>query len=313
MELVKCAGSASVASGLMAFATSGDGARIHYELSGKPDGTPVVLVQGLGVDARGWALQRVRFGRTHRCLVLDNRGVGKTESPEGPLDLEVMAADVIACMDAAGIETAHVMGASMGGVISQIVGVRYPERVRSLVLACTACRHHQWRRELLEEWALDVESHGMSALVSSEGMHWLIGLRLQRRFGMFINLMGRLVMQSNPGSFANQVRAILAMSDSMRDELVHIKAPTLVITGTQDSLTPVGDAEELNELIEGSKLVLISGAAHGLMAETPNAFNRAVLEFLSEVDARPAVITPVVTTSGAKKSATRKAASLRAE
>ncbi len=125
----------------------------------------------------------------------------------------------------------------------------------------------------------------MAAFVSSEGMHWLIGPRLQRRFGMFINILGRLVLQTKPDSFVKQVRAILAMSDDMRDELVHIVAPTLVITGTQDSLTPVGDAEELNELIIGSKLVLVSGAAHGIMAEAPNAFNRAVLDFLAEVDA----------------------------
>ena len=269
----------------MAFANAADGARIHYEVSGKADGTPIVLVQGLGVDSRGWALQRVRFGRSHRCLVLDNRGVGQTVAPDGPFDLEVMAADVIACMDAAGMRSAHVMGASMGGVISQIVAVRYPKRVRSLVLACTACRHHQWRRELLDEWALEVESHGMGAFVGSEGMQWLIGGRTQRRFGMFINILGRLVLQTKPESFVKQVRAILAMSDDMRDELHAIVAPTLVITGTQDSLTPVGDAEELNELIAGSKLVLLSGAAHGLMAESPNAFNRAVLEFLASVDA----------------------------
>ena len=268
----------------MAFAIASDGARIHYEVSGKADGTPVVMIQGLGVDARGWALQRPRFGRNHRVLTFDNRGVGETDRPDGAYDLEVMAADVVACMDAAGIDRAHIMGASMGGVIAQIVGVRFPERVLSLVLACTACRHHQWRRELLDEWATDVAAHGMGALVSSEGMHWLIGPRLQRRFGMFINILGRLVLQTKPDAFVKQVRAILSMSDDMRDELVLINVSTLVITGTQDSLTPVGDAEELHELIAGSKLVLVSGAAHGVMAEAPNAFNRAVLEFLAEVD-----------------------------
>ncbi len=114
----------------MAFAIASDGARIRYEVTGPVDGTPVVMIQGLGVDARGWALQRPRFGRRHRVLVFDNRGVGDTDGPDGPFDLEVMAADAIACMDAAGIESAHIMGASMGGVIAQIIGVRYPDRVR---------------------------------------------------------------------------------------------------------------------------------------------------------------------------------------
>ncbi len=176
----------------------------------------------------------------------------------------------------------------MGGVIAQIIGVNHPERVRSLVLACTACRHHHWRRELLEEWANDVGVHGMRALVSSEGLNWLIGPRLQRRFGSLINILGPLVLQTKPQAFVAQVRAILDMSDTMRDELHTIKAPTLVITGTQDSLTPVGDAEELHELISTSRLVLLSGAAHGLMAETPIAFNEAVSAFLDEIDAADA-------------------------
>jgi 3-oxoadipate enol-lactonase len=269
----------------MSVAIAPDGTRLHYDVTGARDGTPVLLIQGLGVDSRGWALQRHRFGRRHRLVLFDNRGVGRSDVPPGPYDLMVMAQDAVACLDAAGIESAHVIGASMGGVIAQIIGVTYPERVRSLVLACTACRHHQWRRELLTEWANDVSVHGMRALVSSEGLNWLIGQRLQRRFGSLINILGPLVLQTKPQAFVAQVRAILDMSDSMRDELHLITAPTLVITGTQDSLTPVGDAEELHELIATSQLVLLSGAAHGLMAETPVAFNDAVSAFIDEVDA----------------------------
>jgi 3-oxoadipate enol-lactonase len=268
----------------MGFAVAADGARIHFEVHGRVDGSPVVMIQGLGVDARGWALQRPRFTRRHRCLLVDNRGVGRSDAIGGPYDLEVMAADVVACMDAAGIERAHVMGASMGGVIAQIIAVRYPERVQSLVLACTACRHHEWRRELLREWAQDVGRSGMGGLVSGDGLVWLIGPRLHRRFGMFINILGKLVLQTRPAAFVAQVEAILAMSDEMRDELHAIHVPTLVVTGTQDSLTPVGDAEELAELIADVRLVLISGAAHGVMAEAPNAFNDVVLGFLDEVD-----------------------------
>ena len=122
-------------------------------------------------------------------------------------------------------------------------------------------------------------------LVSSEGLNWLIGQRLQRRFGSLINILGPLVLQTKPQAFVAQVHAILDMSDSMRDELHLITAPTLVITGTQDSLTPVGDAEELHELIATSQLVLLSGAADLLMAETPIAFNDAISAFIDEVDA----------------------------
>jgi 3-oxoadipate enol-lactonase len=243
------------------------------------------MIQGLGMHAAAWGLQRGAFGRRHRCIAPDNRGTGRSDAPPGPYDLVRMAADMIEVLDAEGVERVHVVGASMGGVIAQIIGVQHPERVRSLVLACTACRHHAWRRELLAEWGNDVEQRGMQALTDDDGMRWLVGPRLQRRWGVFVNVLARVLVQTKPEAFKAQVDAILAMPDDMRDELHTITAPTLVITGSQDTLTPLGDAEELAELITTSRLYVLRGAAHGLMAETPNAFNDAVLKFLAEVDA----------------------------
>jgi 3-oxoadipate enol-lactonase len=261
-----------------------DGVKIAYHSWGRRDRSPCLLIQGLGMDARGWALQRGSFGRRHRCLATDNRGTGASDAPDGPYDLLRMAEDAIEVLDAEGIERAHVVGASMGGVITQIIGVLHPERVLSLTLACTACHHHEWRRELLQEWADVVTERGMRAMAEEDGMRWLIGPRLQRRFGVWINVLARVLMQSRPEPFVAQVGAILDASDELRDELHTITVPTLVITGSQDTLTPVGDAEELAELIPTARLYVLSGAAHGLMAEAPNAFNDAVLGFLDEVD-----------------------------
>jgi 3-oxoadipate enol-lactonase len=137
----------------MAFTRASDGTRIHYEVAGRRRGEPVLLVQGLGTDLRGWAFQRFALGRRHRLYLVDNRGVGGSDAPPGPYDLEVMAADARAVLDAEGVPSAHVVGASMGGVIAQLLAVQSPERVRSLVLACTACSHEQWRRDLLAGWA----------------------------------------------------------------------------------------------------------------------------------------------------------------
>ena len=260
-----------------------DGIKIAYDTWGARDGSPVFMIQGLGMNARAWALQRGAFGRQHRCIAIDNRGTGYSDAPPGPYDLLRMAQDALEVLDAEEVPSAHIVGASMGGVISQILGVVYPERVHSLTLACTACRHHEWRRELLAEWADEVRAHGMTAL-TDDGMRWLIGSRLQRRFGVFVNVLARVLIQTKPEAFAAQVEAILAMSDDMRGELHSITAPTLVITGSQDTLTPLGDAEELAELITTSRLYVLRGAAHGLMAEAPNSFNDAVLRFLAEID-----------------------------
>jgi len=259
-----------------------DGTTISYDVFGRSDGEPLLMIQGLGADSRGWALQRLAFGRRFRCYAIDNRGVGRSDKPAGPYSLLDMAHDAIAVLDAEGVERAHVLGASMGGVISQIIGVEYPERVRSLVLACTAARHHDWRRELLSEWRDQVEAKGMQGL--SEGaLEWLVGPRLRKRFGVWLNLLARVLLQSPPEPFMAQIDAILAFPDEMRFELAACAAPTLVIVGSQDALTPQGDSEEIHELIDDSRLVVLSGAAHGLMAETPNAFNARVLEFLVEV------------------------------
>jgi 3-oxoadipate enol-lactonase len=265
-----------------------DGVEIHYEVFGRPDGEPLLMIQGLGTDSRGWAFQRLAFGRRFRCYAIDNRGVGRSERPPGPYSLFQMADDAVRILDAEGVASAHVIGASMGGAIAQVIGVLFPQRTRSLVLACTACRHHPWRRELLADWAEAVEEKGMAAL-GDDGLQWLIGPRLRRRFGLWLNLLARIVLQSPPEPFVAQVAAILDMSDELRFELGNVTVPTLVITGSQDALTPVGDAEELAELIPHARLVIIPRAAHGLMVETPNAFNQAVLEFFADITGEPDV------------------------
>ncbi len=274
----------------MSATVTDDGTHIAYSVWGRRDGSPILLIQGLGVDHRGWALQRGAFGRRHRCIALDNRGTGHSDVPDGPYDLGRMALDAVQVLDAEGIERAHVVGASMGGVIAQIVGVLHPERVRSLTLACTACQHHPWRRELLAEWANVVKERGMPGLMD-DAMRWMIGPRLQRRFGVFVNVLARVLVQTDPKSFVAQVDAILDASDELRFALPQVTAPTLIVTGSQDTLTPLGDAEELAELITTSRLYVLRGAAHGLMAEAPNAFNDVVLKFLDEIDRAAAVPT----------------------
>ncbi|MGQ0824808.1 MAG: alpha/beta fold hydrolase [Actinomycetota bacterium] len=268
----------------MAHILASDGVQIASHVWGRREGTPVLMIQGLGMDSRGWALQRGSFGRRHRCIAPDNRGTGFSAAPPGPYDLLRMAEDALEVLDVHEVDRAHIVGASMGGVIAQIIGVLHPDRVRSLTLACTACRHHEWRRELLAEWAEVVSERGMHAL-TEDGMRWLIGPRLQRRFGVWINVLARVLMQTRPEPFVAQIEAILAADDQLREQLHTVTAPTMVITGSQDTLTPVGDAEELAELIRDARLYVLSGAAHGLMAETPNAFNDAVVRFLDEVDA----------------------------
>src|SRR5882672_8683534 len=108
----------------MPYAMADAGIRLHYDLFGRRTGEPVLMIQGLGADSRGWFLQRAAIGSRYRGIVFDNRGVGRSDKPVGSYDLEQMAADAVAVLDTADVESAHVIGASMGGVLAQIMAVR---------------------------------------------------------------------------------------------------------------------------------------------------------------------------------------------
>jgi 3-oxoadipate enol-lactonase len=240
------------------------------------------MVQGLGADSRGWIAQQLHFARRYKVITFDNRGVGRSDKPMGTYDLARMAVDAVEVLDDAGIESAHVMGASMGGIIAQVLAVEHSERVRSLVLACTACRHQQWRRELLVEWAELARDRGMRAF-AAENLRWLVGPRSLRRFWPAFTALGSVFISAPQHAFIAQVRAILATDDAMRAVLPTLDVPALVIVGSQDILTPLADSEELAELIPGAELAIVRGGAHGFMVEAAGAFNRAVGEFLARV------------------------------
>jgi 3-oxoadipate enol-lactonase len=273
----------------MGWVHTSDGIRIRVDVYGPGDGEPLLMIQGLGADSRGWIAQRRHFARRYRVITFDNRGVGRSDKPAGPYDLERLALDAVEVLDALEIDSAHVMGASMGGVLAQVLAVRNPHRVRSLVLACTACRHLAWRRELLAEWADLAERRGMRAFAATN-LRWLVGSRSLRRFWPAFSALSSVFMSASVPTFVAQVEAILGMDDSLRDRLPDVAVPTLVLVGSQDILTPQADSEELAELIPDAELAIVRGGAHGFMIEAAGAFNRAVAGFLDDVVASRAAI-----------------------
>jgi 3-oxoadipate enol-lactonase len=240
------------------------------------------MIHGLGADTRGWVMQKRALGSRFRLVMVDNRGVGRSDRAEGPYDLEVMATDALAALDHAGYGSAHVMGASMGGIISQVIGVRHPERVRSLALACTACRHFTWRKELLSEWADQAQAYGMREFVR-RNLKWMVGPRSLKRTWPAMAVLGPLAFNVPVASFVSQIQAILSIEDSLRAELVDVTAPTLVLCGSQDVLTTQGDSEEIASLIPTAELAVVRGGAHLFMVEQAGSFNRAVNGFLTKV------------------------------
>ncbi len=266
----------------MPYTHARDGIRLHYEVLGRANAPVVLMIQGLGADKHGWDMQRIPLALHYRVIALDNRGAGRSDKPFSEYSLEQMADDAIAVLDAAGADRAHVVGASMGGALTQIIGLKYPERVISLTLACTACRNHAWRRELLQGWATTATERGMSAM-TREAARWVIGPRSFRRLLPAFGWLGPFGASRPAHGFAAQVRAILDVDESIANQLAQVAAPTLVVVGNQDILTPRGDSEEIADRLPNAELVVISGAAHGLMVEHASTFNRVLLEFLGRV------------------------------
>ncbi len=259
------------------------GLRIHFEVTGRKSAPPVLMIQGLGASKHAWNLQRAALGLRWRTVALDNRGSGRSSRPIAPFTLEDLADDALRVLDAAGVDDAHVVGASMGGVVAQILAVRNPERVRSLVLACTSCRQHPWREDLLREWSTTARGRGLLD-VGRGAAQWVMGPRSFRRAVPALGWLGPLAVLRPRDSFASQVDAILATDPSIADRLSEVTAPTLVVVGNQDILTPRGDSEELAERIPGAELVVISGAAHGLMVEHAGTFNSVLVDFLQAAE-----------------------------
>src|SRR3954449_7787852 len=275
----------------MPYAAAADGARLHFETFGRRSAPAVLMIQGLGADKHGWDMQRFVLAGKYQVIAFDNRGAGRSDKPIGPYSMEQMNDDAVAVLDAVGVSAAHVVGASMGGVIAQIMAVRHPQRVLSLTLACTACRDHQWRRELMERWMQTALERGMGVM-TQQAVRWVMAPRSFRRLVPTFGWLGPLAMGLPAHAFASQVRAILATDGMLADELSKIDVPTLVIVGNQDILTPRGDSEEIAERIPGAELVVISGAAHGFMVEHASTFNRILLDFLRRASNVPSVTAP---------------------
>jgi pimeloyl-ACP methyl ester carboxylesterase len=272
----------------LATAHAGDGTVIYYETWGR--GEPLLLISGLATDLRIWACQRLVFGRRFRCIAIDNRGSGRSGKPDGPYTLEQMAADATAVLDAEGIGRAHVLGHSMGSYIAQVLAVQYPDRLRSLTLAGTACRHLPWRFELLERWQETARNHGVHAW-ARRAFPYLLGPRTAWTLGLFINMLWPIILQQPAHAFDSQIAALLGAPDGERGRLSGIEVPTLVVCGARDALTTPADAAEVAALIPDARVVTLKGAGHGVMLEAAPDFNAAVLDFLAAVEQHPATAT----------------------
>ena len=253
------------------------GAKIYWDEQGS--GEPILLIMGLGYPSDAWWRTRPVLAKTFRTIALDNRGVGRSEMPQGPYPIPVMASDALAVLDAARIASAHVYGVSMGGMIAQELTLQHPERVRSLILGCTACggpnavqAAPEVRKVLMTRGSLSPEEAaevGIPFIYDSGTPRARIDEDLEVRRPWF----------PKGEAYNAQLQGILAWESYSR--LPQIEKPTLVIHGETDRLVPPGNGKLVADRIPGAKLVLLPHASHLFATDQPEASMQAIQEFLA--------------------------------
>jgi 3-oxoadipate enol-lactonase len=263
------------------------GFKIHFEVHGEGAKLPLLLVMGMGGTCQGWLTvtvpDLVKAGR--RIVIFDNRGAGQSEDPGGAFTTREMAEDARALLDHLEIPRAHVLGGFLGGMIAQELALANPQRVASLVLVGTYARADAKRRLVLDLWKSMVELGVPAELRIKNRLCWTLGDSTLEQEDL-IEAMWRFYLRDDAPMddkvFVRQAEACIAHDAAER--VAAIAAPTLVVCGEGDILTPPHLSRQLADRIKGARLVVMPNAGHLVAAELVPRFNRLVLRFLAELE-----------------------------
>ncbi|MDP2344396.1 MAG: alpha/beta hydrolase [Deltaproteobacteria bacterium] len=262
--------------------------RFWYELAGE-HGTPVVLIMGFGISGRAWAPQVDALKQQHRVLIFDNRGIGGSAVSKVPYGFADLADDTVALMDHVGFGRAHVVGVSMGGMISQHIAIRHPARVRSLSLIATfpggSLRHTVPPPRALQLFVRANTSRGAKRIAALRRLlytdSFLETVRPENGFSA-----GNLEVFAVPADTTtrlNQLRAVLR--HDVTRELARIDVPTLIIKPEDDKLVRPHNSERLHQLIRASTILRLVDAGHGATHQRADDVNRALMDHFNRAEA----------------------------
>lgn len=255
-----------------------DGNRLYYEDSGG-DGAAVAFSHGAFLDHTMWELVVAELAPTYRCITWDERGHGMSEA-NSPFTYWDASGDVMAILDAAGIDRAVLVGMSQGGWLTQRAALAEPDRVRGIVLTGTSVRllsdeEHSGYSQLAQAW-LNVGPVGDIA-------NAVLGIQFAPAPYDGSRYIAR--WQSKPPAAWAEVWATILNRDDIIDRVAEIKCPALVIHGTDDQAFPVAAAEEMSSLLGDSRgLVVIDGGTHCAALTHPAEMSAAVGDFIAGLD-----------------------------
>ncbi len=258
-----------------------DDVELYYEVAGS--GAPVLLIMGLGMTATGWWRTVPVLAEQFAVLSFDNRGVGRSGRPAGPYTVAQMAGDALAVLDAAGCETAHVYGVSLGGMIAQELVLRWPQRVRGLVLAATTPGgSHAVAPDdaTLEFFRRRGQMPAEEAVWASVPYNYAARTRAHGGDRIAEDIAERLRYPIEQAPYLAQLEA--ALGHDAYERLGAIGAPTLVVHGAEDRMVDPGNARLLAQRIAGARLELLERTGHLYFTDEPAA-DRAIAAFLRQL------------------------------
>ncbi len=260
--------------------------RLHVEREGT--GEPLLWITGFAISSEIFSPVISTYASSFDCIRYDNRGAGRSPAPWRVTSIPELAGDAVRLLDALGLASAHVYGLSMGGMVAQEMAIRFPDRVRALVLGGTT---HGGPRAVLPSprVAAALTSRGAPAAVRAE----LVGRALfsesfrQREPQLARTYIGLLAQHRTSARGLVSHLTASAYHDT-RARLGRISAPTLVLHGAEDALTPVANARQLAQAIPDASLVVLPGAGHGYLLERPDEAHRAFDSWLGSRSPVPA-------------------------
>ncbi len=261
--------------------TAANGVELWTDQEG--EGDDVLFISGLADEGACWVDQVAGLKDRYRLTTFDNRGVGRSSTPDGPFRISDFAADTAALMDALELEHVHVVGSSMGGAIAQELALAHPDRIRSLVLNGTWCRGDRFLHEVFRNWMWSAEQADSIRDFLVTVNLWCFSPRIWNE-----GIMDEWIAAAEASPHAQSVDAFCRSAQALiehdsADRLGGIGAPTLVTVGELDLCLPARFSQELVDRIPNARLVVIPGVGHQPFQEAPEDYNRLLDEFWRSV------------------------------
>lgn len=252
---------------------------LHYETHGS--GCPVIFINGLTTTLESWNYQIKPFSSRYRVIVYDFRGQGRSDKPETGYSCDLHTADLKVLMEHLEIKRAHIIGLSFGAFVAMNFAALHPENTGALAVSDTTSEAYPLIYHILSGWT-DAQNCGGLELRFEVSLPWLYSegfiQKNRRKIKIFKEAFKRLDGRSM------EKLTVENLQNTVTDKLPLILAPTLLLVGEQDILTPLRYTLKLKEKISQSEISVIEECGHVAPIEKPEQFNRIVLDFLQRHD-----------------------------